>query len=266
MLGAMIGDIVGSRFEWNNHRSKEFEMFTDDCFVTDDTIMTLAVGKALLCSHADWSDLSQLTVRCMQEVGRPYPDCGFGGHFYQWIYSDHPQPYNSFGNGSAMRVSACGFAAKSLEEARFLSHEVTKVTHDHPEGLKGAEATAVAIYMARSGSTMQEIREMIHHQYYPMDFTLDSIRDTYVFNETCQNTVPQALMAFFESESFEDAIRNAISIGGDSDTLAAITGGVAEAYYGVPAELEKRALAYLDPDLLELYRAIRSGGRFEWAK
>ena len=156
MLGAMIGDIVGSRFEWDNHRSKEFELFTDDCFATDDSIMTLALGKALLSSQPDWSDLSLHAVRCMQEVGRPYPECGFGGSFYSWVYSDHPQPYNSFGNGAAMRVSACGFAAKSLEEAKFLSREVTKVTHDHPEGLKGAEATVVAIYMARNGSTLQE--------------------------------------------------------------------------------------------------------------
>ena len=266
MLGAMIGDIVGSRFEWDNHRSKEFELFTDECFATDDTIMTLAVGKALLDSRPDWSDLSLQAVRCMQEVGRPYPECGFGGSFYSWIYSDHPQPYNSFGNGAAMRVSACGFAAESLEEALFLSREVTKVTHDHPEGLKGAEATVVAIYMARNGSTMQEIRDVIHQQYYPMNFTLDEIRDTYVFNETCQNTVPQALKAFFESDSFEDAIRNAISVGGDSDTLAAITGGVAEAYYGVPAELEKRALTYLDSNLLKIYHDVRGEGRFEWGK
>ena len=171
------------------------------------------------------------------------------------MYSDYPKPYNSFGNGAAMRVSACGFIAKSLEEAKALSKAVTEVTHNHPEGLKGAEATVVAIYMARTGCSIEEIRDLIDREYYPMNFTLDGIRDTYAFNETCQDTVPQALQAFFESTGFEDAIRNAISLGGDSDTLAAITGSVAEAYYGVPAALQQRALTYLDEPLLAIYRA-----------
>ena len=257
MIGAIIGDIVGSRFEWNNHRSKDFELFTPKCFATDDSIMTLAIGKALMESKADWSDLSAQAVHCMQEVGRPYPYCGYGGRFHGWMYSDDPQPYNSFGNGAAMRVSACGFVAKNLEEAKLLSRKVTEVTHNHPEGIKGAEATVVAIYMARTGSSMQEIREVIDHEYYPMNFTLNEIRDTYRFDVSCQGTVPQALMAFFESVSYEDAIRNAISIGGDSDTLAAITGGIAEAYYGVPDELKRRALEYFDPRLLAIYNAYQ---------
>jgi len=252
MIGAIIGDIVGSRFEWNNHRSKDFELFTRECFATDDSIMTLAVGKALVESKNDWSDLGEQAVRCMQEVGRPYPRCGYGGRFWDWMYSDHPKPYNSFGNGAAMRVSACGFVARSLEEAKALSKAVTEVTHNHPEGLKGAEATVVAIYMARTGSTIEEIRDVIDQEYYPINFTLDEIRDTYAFNETCQDTVPQALEAFFESNSFEDAIRNAISVGGDSDTLAAITGGIAEAYYGVPADLKEKAKTFLDNRLLEI--------------
>jgi len=252
MIGAIIGDIVGSRFEWNNHRSKDFELFTRECFATDDSIMTLAVGKALVESKNDWSDLGEQAVRCMQEVGRPYPRCGYGGRFWDWMYSDHPKPYNSFGNGAAMRVSACGFVARSLEEAKALSKAVTEVTHNHPEGLKGAEATVVAIYMARTGSTIEEIRDVIDQEYYPIDFTLDEIRDTYAFNETCQDTVPQALEAFFESNSFEDAIRNAISVGGDSDTLAAITGGIAEAYYGVPADLKEKAKTFLDDHLVEI--------------
>jgi len=252
MIGAIIGDIVGSRFEWNNHRSKDFELFTRECFATDDSIMTLAVGKALVESKNDWSDLGEQAVRCMQEVGRPYPRCGYGGRFWDWMYSDHPKPYNSFGNGAAMRVSACGFVARSLAEAKALSKAVTEVTHNHPEGLKGAEATVVAIYMARTGSTIEEIRDVIDQEYYPINFTLDEIRDTYAFNETCQDTVPQALEAFFESNSFEDAIRNAISVGGDSDTLAAITGGIAEAYYGVPADLKEKAKTFLDNRLLEI--------------
>ena len=151
-----------------------------------------------------------------------------------------------------MRVSACGFMAKSLEEAIVLSEAVTGVTHNHPEGIKGAEATAVAIYLARSGYSIEEIQQRISTKYYPMDFTLDEIRDTYEFNETCQDTVPQALKAFFESLDFEDAIRNAISLGGDSDTLAAITGGIAEAYYGVPQGIKEKALKYLDKELLQI--------------
>lgn len=251
MIGAIIGDIAGSRFEWDNHRSKDFELFTPKCFATDDSIMSLAVAEALMRARADFSDLSAQAVRCMQEVGRPYPDCGYGGRFLGWMYADDPQPYHSFGNGAAMRVSACGLAAKSVEEAKALSRAVTIVTHDHPEGLKGAEATAVAVYMGKSGAPMADIRACMEG-YYALDFTLDSIRATYRFNETCQQTVPQALEAFFESTGFEDAIRNAISIGGDSDTVAAITGGVAGAYYGVPEALSQAARGYLDARLLDI--------------
>lgn len=250
MLGAIIGDIVGSRFEWNNIKRKRFELFTPDCFATDDSIMTLAIAKAIMDSKPDHSDLGECAVRAMQEVGRPYPRCGYGGMFLHWMYCDDPQPYNSFGNGAAMRVSPCGFTATSIEEAKAMSRAVTEVTHNHPEGIKGAEATTVAIYMARTGRTMAEIRDEIERHYYPMDFTLDGIRDSYTFNETCQQTVPQALMAFFESTSFEDAIRNAISLGGDSDTLAAITGGIAEAYYGIPDEIRQKAMQYLDKRLI----------------
>lgn len=256
MLGAIIGDIVGSRFEFNNIRQKDFELFTPECMITDDSIMTLAVAQAIMDSRADRSDLSDQAVRCMQQIGRPYPGCGYGGMFLRWMYTDHPQPYNSFGNGAAMRVSPCGFAADTLEEAMGMSHAVTRVTHNHPEGIKGAEATAVAVWMARAGDSMETIREVIHSAYYPMNFTLDEIRPTYRFNETCQETVPQALMAFFESTGFEDAIRNAISIGGDSDTLAAITGGVAEAYYGVPVEIRNRALTYMDERQLGIFHSF----------
>jgi type I restriction enzyme M protein len=252
MLGAIIGDIVGSRFEWNNNRSKQFEFLTYKCSVTDDSIMSLAIAKALLESKADYSDLSENAIKYMQEIGRHYPDCGYGGQFRKWIFSDNPKPYDSYGNGAAMRVSACGFVANSLEEAKRLSKAVTIITHNHPEGLKGAEATAVAIFLARSGKSLLEIRDYITKNYYPLDFTLDVIRDSYEFNESCQDTVPQALEAFFESKNFEDAIRNAISIGGDSDTLAAITGGIAEAYYGIPTEIRKHALTFLDERLLKI--------------
>ena len=258
MLGAIIGDIVGSRFEWNNHRDKDFELFTNGCFPTDDSIMSLAIARAIIVSKPDFSDLSDNAVKCMQSIGRNYPDCGYGGRFYGWMFSDDPRPYNSYGNGSAMRVSAAGFAAKSLEEAKLLSKLVTEVTHNHPEGIKGAEATAVAIYMAKTGSSIFEIKDYINENYYPMNFTLDEIRDTYRFNETCQDTIPQALQAFFESSGFEDAIRNAISIGGDSDTLAAICGSVAEAYYGIPDDIRKQALTFLDKDLLKLLTLFES--------
>lgn len=252
MLGAIIGDIVGSRFEWNNIKTKDFEFLADNCFFTDDSVMTIAVADALMKTRGNPDALSEQAIKSMQKIGRPYPDCGYGGNFYYWIYTDNPQPYNSFGNGSAMRVSACGFVAKSLEEAKALSESVTKVSHNHPEGIKGAEATAVAIYLARTGSSIEQIEQYINDNYYPMDFTLDGIRDTYEFNEICQDTVPQALKAFFESTGFEDAIRNAISIGGDSDTLAAITGGVAEAYYGIPDSIREKALIYLDERLREV--------------
>jgi type I restriction enzyme M protein len=172
--------------------------------------------------------------------------------FRQWMYSDDPKPYNSFGNGAAMRVSACGFSAKTLDEAKLLSRKVTEVTHNHPEGIKGAEATTVCIYLAREGKNILEIRDHVNEHYYPMNFTLDGIRDSYQFNETYQDTVPEAIMACLESTSFEDAIRNAISIGGDSDTLAAITGGIAEAYYGIPTEIRKHALTFLDERLLKI--------------
>jgi type I restriction enzyme M protein len=254
MLGAIIGDIAGSRFEFNNIRSKNFDLFAEDCRVTDDSIMTLAVAKALLACNGDWERLGENAVKYMQEIGRKYPHCGFGGMFRKWVFSDDPAPYNSYGNGAAMRVSPCGFIARTEEEAVTLSQKVTEITHNHPEGLKGAEAVSVAIFMARNGSTKGEITERIVKNYYALGFTLDSIREHYQFNETCQGTVPQAIMAFLESFSFEDAIRNAVSIGGDSDTLAAITGSIAEAYYGVPFDMKRRALSYLDNELLRINR------------
>ena len=265
MLGAIIGDIVGSRFEFNNHRSKDFELFTNDCFATDDSIMSLAVAKAIMetskaknLSSKSYNDdfqimLSDLTVKYMQEIGRKYPTCGFGGMFHRWVFSDEPRPYNSFGNGAAMRVSPVGFAATNELEAAYLTETVTKVTHNHKEGIKGAQATAVAIIMARQGALKSEIRDRIGTEYYPLDFTIDDIRSSYIFNETCQETVPQAIKCFLESSSFEDAIRTAISLGGDSDTIGAITGAISEAYYGVPAEIKKNALSYLDEELKTIY-------------
>ena len=259
MLGAIIGDIVGSRFEFNNCRSKNFDLFAEGCSITDDSIMTLAVAKALMTALKEKEDthfdslLSSLAVKYMQEIGRKYPNCGFGGMFYKWVFSDAPEPYDSFGNGAAMRVSPAGFAAVDVFEAERLAETVTAVTHNHEEGIKGAKAIAVAIVMARQGALKSEIHEHITAKYYPLDFKIDDIRSTYEFNETCQETVPQALECFFESTSFEDAIRTAVSLGGDSDTIGAITGAVAEAYFGVPADIKEKALEYLDDELREIY-------------
>lgn len=262
MLGAIIGDIVGSRFEFANIKTKDFQLFDETCDFTDDSVMTLAVACALLDSKPDHSNLSRQATGYMHRLGRDlYPaGRGYGGMFRQWLLSDDPKPYNSWGNGAAMRVSPCGFFAKDIEEAKLLSRLVTEITHNHPEGIKGAEATVVAIYLARSGKDIKEIKEHICNHYYNIDFTLDDIRPTYSFRASCQETVPQALEAFFESTSYEDAIRNAMSIGGDSDTIGAITGGVAEAYYGIPDELKEKAMTYLDDNfkkvLKKAYKAI----------
>ena len=258
MIGAVIGDIVGSRFEWNNHRSKKFDFYHKDCFATDDSIMTISIAKALLESKKDFSDLGTNCVRCMREIGVHYPDCGYGLSFFNFIFGDNPRPYNSWGNGAAMRVSAVPYVASSLEEAKKLSRAVTEVTHNHPEGLKGAEAAAVCGFLALQGKNITEIRKYVEDNYYNLDFTIDGIRASYKFNESCQDTVPQAIEAFLESASFEDAIRTAISVGGDSDTLAAITGGIAEAYYGVSLTLREGAKSYLDERLLPILEAFEA--------
>lgn len=249
MIGAIIGDIVGSVYEWHNIKTKDFEFFAKKCHFTDDSVMSLAICKALMEAKKDFSDLSSLTIRAMQELGRKFPHAGYGGGFRRWLSSPDPEPYNSWGNGSAMRVSGCGYVAKTLEEAIELSRKVTEVTHNHPEGIKGAEATTVAVFLARTGNSLSEIQDVINRDYYKMNFSLDEIRDGYSFDVSCQGTVPQALKAFFESTSFEDAIRNAISLGGDSDTLAAITGAVAGAYYGVPPEIREETLSRLEEPL-----------------
>ncbi len=254
MTGAIIGDIVGSRFEFDNHKSKDFTLFTPQCFFTDDTVMTLAVAKALSKYEAitDYEDFKQTLIKCMHDVGIHYPYSGYGGRFFVWIMHRKTQPYNSYGNGSAMRVSPVSWYAKSLDEAEKLAKATAEVTHNHPEGIKGAVSVAGAIYLARTGATMAEIKEYVS-RFYKIDFTLDEIRPTYDFYETCQDSVPQAFEAFFESSDFEDAIRNAISIGGDSDTITAITGSVAEAYYGVSDKLKAMAVYYLDERLLKIY-------------
>ena len=253
LYGAIIGDIAGSRFEFNNYRKKDFELFAKNCFFTDDTVMTLAVAKAILQCGGNYSRLQETAALTMREVGRHYPGCGYGGRFNVWMFSDNMPAYHSYGNGSAMRVSAAAYAANSREQVKELARAVTCVTHDHPEGIKGAEVTALLIYDALHGADMNELRAVAEN-YYDLDFTIDQIRPHYRFNETCQNTVPQALQAFFEASSFEDAIRTAVSVGGDSDTLAAITGSVAEAFFGVPDEMKQKAESYLDARLLNILK------------
>lgn len=250
MLGAIIGDIVGSRFELHNIKTKDFQMFTKQSKPTDDSIMTLAIAKAILfCDGRDFSQLGEKTVACMQWIGLKYPHAGYGKQFISWLRSKNPQPYNSYGNGAAMRVSPCAYAAETLDEALELAKTVTEVTHNHPEGIKGAQATVAAVFLALHGSSIEEIRAHINENYYPMNFTLDEIRPTYPahrFDGSCQGTVPQAIMAFLESNNYEDAIRSAISIGGDSDTIASITGAIAGAYYGVPDAIQLLVNPFLD--------------------
>ena len=245
MLGAIIGDISGSRFEWRNHKSKEFVLLDKACRPTDDSNMTLAVAQAILTCDGQWETLPAETVRSMQNLGRLYP-FGYGSGFKRWLNTPNPQPYGSWGNGAAMRVSPCAWAAQSMEEALRLSDAVTAVSHDHPEGLKGARAVTAAIYLALHGADKAEIRAHIVQNYYVLDFTLDGIRPYYNFDVSCQGSVPQAIEAFLEADDYEDTVRNAISLGGDSDTIAAIAGSIAEAYYGIPLDLREQVMRYLD--------------------
>ncbi len=233
MYGAIIGDIVGSKFEFNNIKTKDFPFVSPGCDYTDDTVMTVAVAKALLESRKEGTPLQETVVKHMQDMGRryPYPKGAYGGRFAGWLQAKHPKPYNSFGNGSAMRVSPCGLVAVTLEEAEILAKASAEVTHNHPEGIKGAQAVAGAIFLAKAGADKDAIRNYITEKYYPLEETLDEIRPHYYFDESCQGTVPQSIVAFLESDSYEDAIRNAMSIGGDSDTIGAITGAIAWSYY-----------------------------------
>ena len=255
MYGAILGDIVCSPYEFdcNNYKAKDFPLFSRRSDFTDDTVMTLAVAKALLPYEAitDMDAFKRELVRVMHEVGMPHPHCGYGGRFCTWMMKNDIEPYGSYGNGSAMRVSPVAWFAGSLGECERLAAATAEVTHNLPEGIKGAVVVAGAIYLARTGHSMAEIREYTE-QYYHIDFTLDEIRPDYDFVETCQGSVPQALEAFFESAGFEDAIRNAVSICGDSDTIADMAGAIAEAYYGADWEMKDIALSYLDLDLLDI--------------
>ena len=249
MLGALAGDIIGSRFEWHNNRSKEFELFNDESFFTDDSVLTVATAECLLTGEA-------YTV-AYRLWGRRWPDAGYGTRFQGWLADPSRGPYNSCGNGAAMRVRTAGFAATTLEEALQLAEASAVVTHNHPEGVKGAQATAAAIFLARTGSGKEAIRRYCEETFrYRLDRTLDEIRPGYQFDETCQKTVPEALTAFFEATDFEDAIRGAISLGGDSDTLACITGGIAQAAFGIPGWIRQETEKRLHPDMVRVVRAF----------
>lgn len=238
MIGAIIGDIVGSRFEFHNHKSKEFDLLADESVITDDTVMTIAIADALLkAKDVDLSHIGDLAIDRMRYWGNQYLDVGYGGMFKNWLKSDNPMPYKSFGNGAAMRVSPCGIAATDEDMAEELSYRVTMVTHNHLESVKAAEAVSLAILWARKGYTKDNIQNKILLSYYPIDFTLDEIRDKYRFDVTCQGSVPQAFEAFFDAVDFIDTIRNAVSIGGDSDTIACIAGSMAWEYYKAQGEL-----------------------------
>jgi len=231
LLGAVSGDMIGSVYEFSRQKKYDFPLFMRSSEITDDSVLTLAVADAILHQRS--------YLDSIREYARAYPNSGYGGFFRTWMYSDNPKPYNSFGNGSAMRVSAVGWAFDTVEEVLSEAEQSAAVTHNHPEGIKGAQATALSVFLARKGESREKIKlEVVSRFGYKLDQTLDEIRPSYKFNETCQETVPQAIIAFLESEGFEDAIRKAISLGGDADTLAAITGSIAEAYYGgVPEEI-----------------------------
>lgn len=261
MLGAIVGDIVGSPYEFamNWTKTTQFELFTDESQHTDDSLMTLAVGQALLDADGDEQVADELLVTSMQTFGRAYPlpKGGYGSLFGGWLTARTPAPYMSYGNGSAMRVSAAGWLFDTLEETEHWAEITARVTHNHPEGIKGAQATAAAIFLARteggSGIAGDRMREYITERFdYDLSRTTDEIRPGYVHVETCQETVPEAVTAFLESSSFEHAIRLAVSLGGDADTLTAITGSIAEAAYGVPKAIEAQARQRLSSDLVAI--------------
>jgi len=252
MLGAICGDVIGSVFEHDNIKSKEFPLLGYGNTFTDDTVMTAAIAEALSVyrKDRDLDEFRQEAAAQMRAFGHRYPRRGYGGTFQRWLQDPSMGPYNSYGNGSAMRVSPVAWVAESLEEAEDLARASAEPTHSHPEGIKGAQAVAGAVYLGRIGESKSVIREYIEKKYYSLDFTLDEIRDSYTFHVSCQRSVPQAIVAFLESTDFEDAVRSAISIGGDSDTIAAIAGSIAEAFYGqVPLDLRARVLWVLDNDL-----------------
>lgn len=243
LLGAVSGDVIGSVYEFRRQKEYDFPLFSAESKITDDSVLTIAVADAILHNRSYFNAIRQ--------YAHTYPDSGYGGFFRKWMYSGDPRPYHSFGNGSAMRVSAVGWAFESVERVLLEAERSSAVTHNHPEGIKGAQATALCVLLARNGISREAIRQEIVARFgYDLDRTVDQIRLTYEFTEACQETVPEAIVAFLESRDYEDAVRKAISLGGDADTLAAITGAIAEAYYcGVPAEITAEVRKRVPADL-----------------
>jgi ADP-ribosylglycohydrolase len=246
IIGAIAGDIIGSVYEWHNIKTTDFDLFSSEFDFTDDSVLTLATMDALINKKN--------YVEAYQSFGKKYPNRGYGGHFLSWIYSENPAPYNSWGNGSAMRVSPIGWYCNSLDDVMAEAQKSAEVTHNHPEGIKGAQSTAVAIYMARTGKSKDEIKRFIEDTFhYDLNRRIDDIRPDYEFDVSCQGSVPEAIIAFLESTDFENAIRLAISIGGDSDTIACITGGIAEAYYQkIPDNIIENVLEILPHELVKI--------------
>lgn len=254
MYGAILGDIIGSPYEFDmGSKTKDFPLFSKRSAFTDDSVMTLAVAEAFLGTPDDDEIIRNRLVKSMQKYGARYPHAGYGLRFSEWLDSEAPMPYNSWGNGSAMRVSAVAWLYNDLETVRHMARLSAEVTHNHPEGIKGAEATASAIFLARTGYTKDRIRQYIENEFgYALNRTCDEIRPTYHHVESCMETVPEAITAFLEGDSFEDVIRTAVSLGGDCDTLTCIAGSVAEAFYGVSNDLKEECMSRLPQDLLEV--------------
>ena len=243
MLGAIGGDIIGSVYEHRGIKTKEFPLFDPLCRFTDDSVLTVAVAHAILTDTP--------YVEALRSIGRKYPRAGYGRSFVEWLMSKDAGPYGSWGNGAAMRVSPVGFAYHTQQEVLAQAERTAVVTHDHPEGVKGAQATALAVFLARTGAGKEGIRDTIGQRFgYDLNRSVDDIRPSYGFDVSCRGTVPEAIIAFLDSESYEDAVRNAVSLGGDSDTLACIAGGIAEAFYGgVPTDIRQRIQLLLPHDL-----------------
>ena len=260
MCGAILGDIIGSPYEFDQgYKTKDFPLFSPNSTYTDDSVMTLAVADAFLsiAPNTDDADIRRRLIQSMQFYGQTFPHAGYGGMFRRWLKDTNPQPYGSYGNGSAMRVSSAAWLFDDLQTVRHMARLSAEVTHNHPEGIKGAEATASAIYLARTGSTKAEIKAYIEANFhYDLSRTCDEIRPAYRHVESCQETVPEAITAFLEGESFEDVIRTAVSLGGDCDTLTCIAGSIAEGFYGVPEELKKQCRERLPEDLRKVLRRL----------
>lgn len=255
MYGAILGDMIGAPYEFDRgKKTKEFPLFSSESQFTDDSVMTIAVAEALMDSvEKSDNEVKTALISSMQKWGHKYPNAGYGGMFLCWLEEKEPQPYGSFGNGSAMRASAAGWLYGTIEDTRKYARLTAEVTHNHPEGIKGAEATASAIFMGRTGSTKEEIKKFIIHEFnYNLSRTCDEIRPTYYHVETCQQTVPEAITAFLEGNDFEDVIRTAVSLGGDCDTLTCIAGGMAEAFYGVPDDMMIECRKRVPEDMLEV--------------